>query len=53
MSLEGFDPDLSVVDRALVFDEEGVVEAAAGFGFDLADLAVESLVKGAWGVSGG
>jgi len=46
MPLKGFDPNLGVVDRALVLDEEGVVEAAIGFGFDLADLAVESLLQG-------
>jgi len=44
--LEGFDPNLGVIDRALVFDQEGVVEAAAGFGFNFTDLAIESLVKG-------
>lgn len=45
MPLKSFDPDLGVVDCALVLDQEGVVEAAAGFGFDFTDLAVKCLVK--------
>ena len=46
MPLKSFDPDLGVVDCALALDQEGVVEAAAGFSFDFTDLAIESLVKG-------
>ena len=43
MPLKSLDPDLRIIDRALVLNEEGIVEAAIGFGFDLADLSVEPL----------
>ena len=45
MALEGGYPYLRVIDRSLVVDHEDIIEAAAGFGFDLADLSVETLVK--------
>ncbi|KAG7005498.1 hypothetical protein G7Y79_00019g046780 [Physcia stellaris] len=43
--LKSLDPDLTVIDRALGLDEEGIGEATPGLGFDLADLPVEALLE--------
>ena len=42
--MKSLDPHFRIVDRALVLNQEVVVEAAAGHRLDFADLGVEGLV---------
>ena len=43
--LESLDPDFGVVNRSLRVDQKGIRKSATGLGFDLTDLAVETLIS--------